>query len=264
MQCLTVHISAHVNSTRTHYLQQVRLWDAGSGSNLRPLLTIFTSLLSCDRMAEPNPKRSQNTNLLQVKWKSSPALGSFVLTLLFLILFPGRGPSAALRWHLFWGVRVSVRVEAGGGGGEADAARGLDVCNYILISRGATVQSAPWMCKINLSSLYDGPVFILFNFVYADLDSCLPGPRPRPHSPRPPPHPTSPGGPRVEEAAVRKSAALHSCNEDICELPGKAFIPLDKRYLQGYGLFLKKKKKEELHESFWGWNKIAITNIYIS
>lgn len=77
-------------------------------------------------------------------------------------------------------------------------------------------------------------------------------------------HPTSPGRPRVEEAAVRKSAALHSCNEDICELPRKAFIPLDKRCLQGYGLFLKKEKKEELRESFWGWNKIAITNIYIS
>lgn len=72
---------------------------------------------------------------------------------------------------------------------------------------------------------------------------------PQPSTPTPP-HPTYPGRPRVEEAAVRKSAALHSCDEDICELPRKAFIPLDKRYLQGYGLFLKKEKKEELHESF--------------
>lgn len=43
------------------------------------------------------------------------AFGSFVPTLLFLILFPGREPSAALRWHLFWG-RVRLLGAAGSAG----------------------------------------------------------------------------------------------------------------------------------------------------
>lgn len=67
-----------------------------------------------------------------------------------------------------------------------------------------------------------------------------------------PTQPTSPRRPRVDEAALRKSAALHSCDKDICELPRKAFILLDKRYLQGYGLFWKKKKRRRYKRVFEG------------
>lgn len=140
-------------------------------------------------------------------------------------------------------------VQPRGAGGRGDAARGPDVCNYILISPGATVQSGTRMCKINLRSLYDGPVFTLFNFVYGVPDSCLPGAESSALLTltdfTPTPQPSSQWRQWLQEGVLSMPAAL-LC---IGELSSTSFYVFYNRFISWVRLSFSKKIEKKVDET---------------